>query len=64
MKTVINIKTYKNTTNRHRMEAVRLLSLVKRGIMTRQEAISAYADYLECQFGRQLIREFPYKKAI
>jgi hypothetical protein len=45
------------------MEALRLLSLVKRGIMTKQEAITAYADYLECQFGRQLIREYPYKQA-
>ena len=63
MKTVINIKAYKNTTNRHRMEAVRLLNLVKRGLMTRQEAISVYADYLECQFGRQVIREFPYKRS-
>jgi hypothetical protein len=63
MKTVINIKAYKNTTNRHRMEAVRLLSLVKRGLMTKQEAIDTYTNYLECQFGRQVIREYPYKKA-
>lgn len=52
----------KNHTNRHRLEAVRLLSLVKRGIMTKQEALNEYASYLEYQFGRQLIREYPYKK--
>jgi hypothetical protein len=63
MKNLTLVKDYKNTTNRHRMEAVRLLSLVKRGLMTKQEAIDTYTNYLECQFGRQLIREYPYKQA-
>ena len=62
---LINIlnKKQKNTINRHRMEMVRLMNLVKRGYMTKQEAIHEFSDYLEYNYGRTVFREYPYKKS-
>lgn len=59
----LNVETtYKNTTNRHRMEMLRLRSLVKRGHITRSEAVEMFQKYLEHQLGRRAVIEFPYKQ--
>ena len=53
--------TTKNTTNRHRIEMVRIRSLYKRGYITRQQALNMFKTYLEHSLGKQRFVEFPYK---
>lgn len=46
----------KNTINRHVAEQDRLISLYKRGAVTKAQAVSDFKNYLELSFGKKLKR--------
>lgn len=50
------LKNYKNNTNRHRIEMVRLRNLMTRGIISKKEAIDSFQKYLQNEFGRKIYK--------
>lgn len=63
MGTLISIKPIKNHINRDYYEMTRIINLMKRGYINKEDAIDMFQEYIKNTRGRYAVRKFPYKKA-